>query len=142
MFILTLHKISQNFRTPVRLYGSNRDNFEPPDNPSRKKTQITGGVILLTFLTTIIGNTITVTATGLILQQEFDEKLNELESKINERFTKDEENTRTLSNRINSLEAVNVVQDQAITRALTQTLTLQTIQSSTDYFLQGEIDNN
>ena len=99
-------------------------------------------MVLLTFLTSLVGNAITGTATGLTLQQESDEKLNELESKINERFTKDEENIRTLFNRINSLEAVNVVQDQAITRALTQTLTLQTMQSSTDDFLQEEIDNN
>ena len=99
-------------------------------------------MVLLTFLTTIIGNAITGVTTGLTLQQELDEKLNELESKINERFAKDEENIRTLSNRINSLEAVNIVQDQAITRALTQTLTLQAIQSSTDDFLKEEIDNN
>ena len=95
-------------------------------------------MVLLTFLTTIVGNAITGTATGLTLQQE----LNELESKINEKFAQDEENIRTLSNQINSLEAVNIVQDQAITRALTQTLTLQAIQSSTDDFLQEEIDNN
>ena len=65
-----------------------------------------------------------------------------MESKINERFAQDEQNIKTLSNRINSLEAVNVVQDQAITRALTQTSTLQAIQSSTDDFLQEEIDSN
>ena len=93
-------------------------------------------------MTSLVGNAITGTATELTLQQEFDEKLNELESKINERFAQDEENIRTLSNRINSLEAVNVVQDQAITRALTQTLTLQAIQSSTDNFLQEKIDSN
>ena len=142
MFILTLHRANQNFQTPVQLYGSNGKTSKPPDDPKRKKRQITGGVVLLTFLTSLVGNAITGLATGLTLQQEFDEKLNELESKINERFTKDEENIRILSNRINSLEAVNVVQDQAITRALTQTLTLQTIQSSTDDFLQEEIDNN
>ena len=93
-------------------------------------------------MTSLAGNAITDTATGLTLQQEFDKKLNELESKINERFAQDEENLKTLSNQINSLEAVNVVQDQAITRALTQTLTLQAIQSSTDDFLQEETDSN
>ena len=93
-------------------------------------------------MTSLVGNAITGTTTGLTLQQEFDEKLNELESKINERFAQDEENIRTLSDRINSLETVNVVQDQAITRALTQTSTLQAIQSSTDDFLQEEIDSN
>ena len=128
--------------SPVQLYGSNGEIFKPPDDPKRKKRQITGGVVLLTFLTSIVGNAITGTATGLNLQQQFDKKLNKLKSKINERFALDEENIRTLSNRINSLEAVNVVQDQAITRALTQTLTLQTIQFSTDDFLQEEIDNN
>ena len=113
---------------PVRLYGSNNDISKPPDDPRCKKRQITGGVVLLTFLTTIIiGNAITGAITGLTLQQEFDEKLNELESKVNERFSKDEENIRALSNRINSLEAVNIIQDQAITRELTQTLTLQAI---------------
>ena len=40
------------------------------------------------------------------------------------------------------LEAVNTVQDQAIVRSLTQTLTLQTLQSTTDDFLQSEIDAN
>ena len=128
--------------SPVRLYGSNGEISKSPDDPKRKKKQITDGVVLLTFLTSLVGNAITGTATGLTLQQEFDEKLNELESKINERFAQDEENIRTLSNRINSLEAVNVVQDQAITRALTQTLTLQAVQSSTDDFLQEEIDSN
>ena len=128
--------------SPVRLYGSNGEIFKPPDDPKRKKRHITGGVVLLTFLTLLVENAIIGTATGLTLQQEFDEKLNELESKINERFAQDEENIRTLSNRINSLEAVNVVQDQAITRALTQTLTLQATQSSTDDFLQEEIDSN
>ena len=129
---------------PVRLYGSNGKISKPPDDPRCKKRQITGGVVLLTFLTSLVGNAITGAATGLTstLQQEFDEKLDELESKINERFINDEENIRTLSNRINSLEAVSVVQDQAITRSLTQTLTLQTIQCSTDDFLQEEIDNN
>ena len=102
----------------VRLYESNGEISKPPDDPKRKQRQITGGVVLLTFLTSLVGNAITGTATGLTLQQEFDKKLNELESKINERFAQDEENTRTLSNRINSLETVNVVQDQAITRAL------------------------
>ena len=128
--------------SPVRLYGSNGEISKPPDDPKRKKRQITGGVVLLTFLTSIVGNAITGTATGLTLQREFDKKLNELESKINERFAQDEQNIKTLSNRINSLEAVNVVQGQAITRALTQTLTLQAIQSSTDDFLQEEIDSN
>ena len=128
--------------SPVRLYGSNGEISKPPDDPKRKKRQFTGGVVLLTFLTSLVGNAITGTATGLTLQQEFDEKLNELESKINERFAQDEENIRTLSDRINSLETVNVVQDQAITRALTQALTLQAIQSSADDFLQEEIDSN
>ena len=127
---------------PVRLYGSNGDISKPPGDSSRKKRQITGGVVLSTFLTTIIGNAITGATTGLTVQQEFDQKLNEIESRINERFAKDGVNVRTLSNRINSLEAVNIIQDQAITRALTQTLTLQAIQSSTDDFLQEEIDNN
>ena len=127
---------------PVRLYGSNGEVSKPPDDPKRKKRQITGGVVLLTFLTSLVGNAITGTATGLTLQQEFDEKLNELESKVNEGFAQDEENIRTLSDQINSLETVNVVHDQAITRALTQTLTLQAIQSSTDDFLQEEIDSN
>ena len=128
--------------SPVRLYGSNGEISKPPDDPKRKKRQITGGVVLLTFLTSIVENAITGMATGLTLQQEFDEKLNELESKINKRFAQDEENIRTLSNRVNSQEAVNVVRDQAITRALTQTLTVQAIQSSTDDFLQEEIDSN
>ena len=128
--------------SPVRLYGSNGEISKPPDDPKRKKRLITGGVVLLTFLTSLVGNAITGTAIGLTLQQEFDEKLNELESKINERFAQDEQNIKTLSNRINSLEAVNVVQDQAITRALTRTLILQAIQSSKDDFLQEEIDSN
>ena len=128
--------------SPVRLYGSYGEMSRAPGGPERKKRQITGGVVLLTFSTSLVGNAITGTATGHTLQQEFDEKLNELESKINERFAQDEQNIKTLSNRINSLEAVNVVQDQAITRALTQTLTLQAIQSSTDDFLQEEIDSN
>ena len=37
---------------------------------------------------------------------------------------------------------MNTVQNQAIVRSLTQTLTLQTLQSTTDDFLQAEIDAN
>ena len=63
------------------------------------------------------GSAISATAIGLTLQKEFDQKLDELEDRINDRFTKDEQNIKALSRRINSLEAVNGVQDQAITRA-------------------------
>ena len=55
---------------PVRLYGSNGEISKPPDDPKRKKRQITGGVVLLTFLTSFVGNAITGTATGLTLQQK------------------------------------------------------------------------
>ena len=127
---------------PLQIFGSNGEFTSKPESKGRMKRQITGGVVLLTFLTSIIGDAITGVSTGLTLQEEINEKLTELESKMNERFETDEENIRTLSDHINSLEAVNVIQDQAIVRALTQTLTLQSIQTSTDQFLQSEIDTN
>ena len=116
----------------------------PPElrDKKRNKRQITGGVVLLTFLLSTAESAITGTATGLTLRQEFDEKLNQLELKTNNHLNQIDANIRDLAGKIHSLEAVNQIQYQAIMRALIQTLTLQTIQQTTNTFLQSEIDTD
>ena len=137
------HNLTKFPGLPLKIFGSNEEMGNPPKDIRRKiqKRQITGGVVLV-FLTSLVSNAITGITTGLTLQEEINDKLMELESRINDRFLEDERNIRELSDHINFLEAVNTVQDQAIVRSLTQTLTLQTLQSTTDDFLQSEIDAN
>ena len=138
------HNLTKFPGLPLKIFGSNGQMGNPPEHIKKRihKRQITGGVVLFVFLTSLISNAITGITTGLTLQEEINDKLMELESRINDRFEKDEQNIRDLSDHINSLEAVNTVQNQAIIRSLTQTLTLQTLQSTTDDFLQSEIDAN
>ena len=135
------HNLTKFPGLPLKIFDSNEEMGNPPQDIKRKiqKRQITGGVVLLVFLTSLVSNAITGIATGLTLQEEINDKLMELESRINDRFLEDERNIRELSDHINSLEAVNTVQDQAIVRSLTQTLTLQTLQSTTDDFLQSRL---
>ena len=138
------HNLTKFPGLPLKIFGSNGQMGNPPEHIKKRihKRQITGGVVLFVFLTSLISNAITGLTTGLTLQEEINDKLMELESRINDRFEQDEQNIRDLSDHINSLEAVNTVQNQAIIRSLTQTLTLQTLQSTTDDFLQSEIDAN
>ena len=138
------HNLTKFPGLPLKIFGSNKQMGNPPKDVKKRihKRQITGGVVLFVFLTSLISNAITGITTGLTLQEEINDKLMELESRINDRFEQDERNIRDLSDHINSLEAVNTVQNQAIVRSLTQTLTLQTLQSTTDDFLQSEIDAN
>ena len=138
------HNLTKFPGLPLKIFGSNEQMGNPPKDVKKRihKRQITGGVVLLVFLTSLISNAITGITTGLTLQEEINDKLMELESRINDRFLEDERNIRDLSDHINSLEAVNTVQNQAIVRSLTQTLTLQTLESTTDDFLQSEIDAN
>ena len=135
------HNLTKFPGLPLKIFGSNEEKRNPLKNVKNKR-QITGGVVLLVFLTSLVSNAITGITTGLTLQEEINDKLMELESRINDRFLEDERNIRDLSDHINSLEAVNTVQNQAIVRSLTQTLTLQTLQFTTDDFLQSEIDAN
>ena len=138
------HNLTKFPGLPLKIFGSNGQMGNPPEDTKKRihKRQITGGVVLFVFLTSLISNAITGVTTGLTLQEEINDKLMELESRVNDRFEQDERNIRDLSDHINSLEAVNTVQNQAIIRSLTQTLTLQTLQSTTDNFLQSEIDAN
>ena len=138
------HNLTKFPGLPLKIFGSNEQMGNPPEDIKKRihKRQITGGVVLFVFLTSLISNAITGITTGLTLQEEINDKLMELESRINDRFEEDEQNIRDLSDPINSLEAVNTAQNQAIVRSLTQTLTLQTLQSTTDDFLQSEIDAN
>ena len=138
------HNLTKFPGLPLKIFGSNGQMGNPPEHIKKRihKRQITGGVVLFVFLTSLISNAITGITTGLTLQEEINDKLMELESRVNDRFEQDEQNIRDLSDHINSLEAVNTVQNQAIIRSLTQTLTLQTLQSTTDDFLQSEIDAN
>ena len=137
------HNLTKFPGLPLKIFGSNEQMGNPPKDVKKRihKRQITGGGVLFVFLTSLISNAITGITTELTLQEEINDKLMELESRINDRF-EDERNIRDLSDHINSLEAVNTVQNQAIVRSLTQTLTLQTLQSTTDDFLQSEIDAN
>ena len=138
------HNLTKFPGLPLKIFGSDGQMGNPPEDTKKRihKRQITGGVVLFVFLTSLISNAITGLTTGLTLQDEINDKLMELESRVNDRFEQDERNIRDLSDHINSLEAVNTVQNQAIIRSLTQTLTLQTLQSTTDDFLQSEIDAN
>ena len=119
------HNLTKFPGLPLKIFGSNEQMGNPPKDIKKRihKRQITG-VVLLVFLTSLISNAITGITTGLTLQEEINDKLMELESRINDRFQEDERNIRDLSDHINSLEAVNTVQNQAIVRSLTQTLTL------------------
>ena len=85
------HNLTKFPGLPLKIFGSNEEMGNPPED-IKKKRQITGGVVLLVFLTSLVSNAITGITTGLTLQEEINDKLMELESRINDRFLEDERN--------------------------------------------------
>ena len=110
--------------------------------PSRSKRQITLGVVLLTFITSAVASLITGATSALTLQKEFNAKLTHLETEINKRFAQEDANLQLLATRINELEGQNLIQSEAISRAMQDIFKDISLEEQTDRFLQSEISEN
>ena len=128
---------------PLQLLGTRGARGTIPEHPyGRSKRQLTAAVVLFSLAASAISATISGVATGELLQKEMDQKIKDLENQVNEHFTRDEANLRTLAERINALDTTNYAQDQAIVSTLTNLIKTQALQEQTDTFLQTEISDN